>query len=94
MKAILTLETKSEDGTRNKRRLLFDTDKSQKVIDVPNDFGNTIATIWLSPGGILFKENKAKKDKLEIMDQEAAKRYIGEHDPEIYIKYFGEVEEA
>lgn len=92
MKAILTyintVDEKQEELTR-----LFDTEKATKVCDLENIFGNKVQEIYITKKGTIFIR-KINEDKLEVADQKKAKAWIGENEPEKYIKFFGEVEEG
>ncbi|MCI8483490.1 MAG: hypothetical protein HFH41_04020 [Lachnospiraceae bacterium] len=92
MKAIFMIKKKQEDQTIEEP-LLFDTEKSEKICDCRNSFGYIVKELYLSPKGIIF-ERKMMDEKLEIPDQEEIKKYIGENYPDVYIKFFGQVEEA
>lgn len=92
MKAILTYTVKN--GKKNEEiTRLYDTDKATKICDVKNTFGIKIQEIYLTGKGVLFLHNVNEKS-LEISDQKQLKKWIGENEPEKYIKYFGEVEEG
>lgn len=93
MQAILSVEVKKPDGSRENKRLLFDTEKATEVCDVVNGFGYAVQTIFLSPGGCLFLRNNNSKS-LTIADQKTTRDYIGENYPDRYKEIFGEVEEA
>lgn len=92
MKAILTYSTmiggKSVEHTQ-----LFDTEKAEKICDVTNTFGYKVQEIYITEKGTLFLHNVNGK-KLEIADQKQCRQWIGEHEPDKYIKFFGEVEEG
>lgn len=92
MKAVLTYSTmidgKSVDYTR-----IFNTTKAKKICDVKNTFGYVMQEIYITEKGILFLLNVNQKS-LEVADQEQCKKWIGEHEPDKYIKFFGEVEEG
>ena len=91
---VAVLPVKVKDGEKTWEEMqLFDTNKSTKVCQVINAFGNPVQEIYLSPGGTLFVKEIREK-KLSVADQAAAKKYIGEHYPEKYIKHFGAVKEA
>lgn len=93
IKAILTVEVKAPDGSRENKRLLFDTDKATEVCDVINSFGYAVQTIFISPGGWLFLRNN-NRNELTIADQRQTRDYIGKNYPDRYKEIFGEVEEA
>ena len=84
---------KGEDGKAREKPMLFDTEKSKKACDVVNKFGYAVQTIFLSEKGLLFIRDNNRK-KLELADQETARKYIGENYPKRYIELFGKVEEA
>ena len=93
MQAILSVEVKNPDGSRENKRLLFDTEKATEVCDVINAFGYAVQTIFLSPGGWLFLRNN-NLEELTIADQRQTRDYIGTNYPDRYKEIFGEVEEA
>lgn len=92
MKAILAM-TRKEGDKSIKENLLFDTEKSKKICEVENTFGYAVQELYLSPSGIIFAKN-TNRGSLQTVDQEEAKKYIGEHYPEKYIEFFGQVKEA
>lgn len=93
MKAILTM-TRKEGDKNIEENLLFDTEKSKKICDVKNAFGYAVQELYLSPSGIIFAAKIQIGGSLQTVDQEEAKKYIGEHYPEKYIEFFGQVKEA
>lgn len=93
MQAILSVEVKNPDGSRENKRLLFDTEKATEVCDVINAFGYAVQTIFLSSGGWLFLRNN-NLEELTIADQRQTRDYIGKNYPDRYEEIFGEVEEA
>lgn len=92
MKAILTY-IKPVDGKQEELTRLFDTEKAEKVCDIKNTFNNKVQEIYITKKGTIFIRN-INKDKLEVVDQKRVKAWIGENEPEKYIKFFGEVEEG
>lgn len=92
MKAILTYETMI-DGNPVEQTRLFDTTKAKKICDVVNTFGYKVQEIYITGNGVLFLHN-VHKSTLEIANQKQAKKWIGENEPDKYIKFFGEVEEG
>ena len=92
MKAILTYTTMI-DGKPVEQTRLFDTTKAKKICDVKNSFKNKVQEMYITEKGIIFLRN-INKDTLEVADQKQAKKWIGENEPEKYIKFFGEVEEG
>ncbi len=92
MKAILTYTTMIDGKTAEQTRL-FDTDKAKKICDVINTFGYKVQEIYITDKGIVFLHNISDK-KLEVADQKQVKKWIGENEPDKYIKVFGEVEEG
>lgn len=92
MKAILTYSTMIDGKTVEKTRL-FDTTKAKKICDVTNTFGYKVQEIYITVNGVLFLRDM-NKDKLEVADQKQCKKWIGENEPDKYIKFFGEVEEG
>jgi translation elongation factor P/translation initiation factor 5A len=82
------------DGKPVDQNRLFDTTKSKKVCDVQNTFGYKVETIYLSNNGMLFiQDNNYNKLSLPT-SQEDLKKWIGQNEPDKYIKFFGEVEEG
>lgn len=73
---------------------LYDTEKSEKLCDF--DYH----TAYRTKNGTLFTvfthfdENGKRKEIIDNKDQEKIKGAIGLNCPDIYIKIFGEVEEA
>ena len=94
MRAVLPVSKKNPDGSSTEDMLLFDTETATELCSVLNEYGNEVEKIYLSPGGILFKEDMNRKGKLQVGNQEAVKKYIGQHYPEVYEKTFGKVKEA
>lgn len=92
MKAILTVMQKDKNKIIEES-LLFDTEKGRKICDIKNSFNVIVQELYLSLGGILFIKNK-RSGKLEVPDQDKAKKYVGENHPETYMKFFEEVREA
>ncbi len=92
MKAILTYITMI-DGKAVEETRLFDTTKANKVCDIKNSFGNKVQEIYLTGNGVLFLYN-INKGTLEAADQKQVRKWIGENEPDKYIKFFGEVEEG
>lgn len=93
MKAILTYST-MKDGKSVEQTRLFDTTKAKKICDVKNSFGNKVQEIYITDKGMVFLHTTTGGGKLEIADQKSIKAWIGEHEPDKYIKFFGEVEEG
>lgn len=93
MKAIFPVTKTDENGKTHEEMLMFNTETAKKLCDVVNTFGYHVQTIYLSPGGMLFAANDTG-NKLETLDQNAARKYIGEKYPDIYEKHFGQVKEA
>lgn len=93
MKAILTYSTVVDEKKVEEKRI-FDTNKAKKVCTVKNSFKYEIETIYLSNNGILFiKDNNTEKLNLPFSQEELLK-WLGENEPDIYIKFFGEVKEG
>lgn len=92
MKAILTYSTMI-DGKSVEHTQLFDTGKASKICDVVNTFGYKVQEIYITGKGTLFLHNINGKN-LEVADQKECKKWIGENEPDKYIKFFGEVEEG
>lgn len=102
MKAILSYEVMIE-GKPVERNGLFDTLKAHKVCSVKNSFDYEIETIYLSNNGMLFIQDNntkllrlpSKEEKLtKWHSQEDLKKWIGQNEPDNYIKFLGEVEEG
>lgn len=93
MKAILTYTTMIDDKAVEQTRL-FDTTKAKKICDVKNGFNNKVQEIYITDKGIVFLYTTTDKGKLEVADQKGIKKWIGENEPDKYIKFFGEVEEG
>gem|GEM_PF-1011432 len=102
MKAILTFSIMI-DGKQEEQKRLFDTTKAKKVCTVKNSFKYEIETIYLSSNGMLFiQDNETKLLRLPSKEeyqtkwfgQEDLKKWIGQNEPDSYIKFFGEVEEG
>lgn len=93
MKAILTYSTmiggKSVENTQ-----LFDTTKAKKICDVKNSFGNKVQEIYITDKDTVFLHTTTGSGKIEIPNKKGIKAWIGEHEPDKYIKFFGEVEEG
>jgi len=93
LKAILTFSIMI-DGKPEDQKRLFDTVKAKKVCTVSNSFKYEIETIYLSNNGMLFIQDN-NTTKLRLPDrQQDLKKWIGENEPDKYIKFFGEVEEG
>ena len=92
MKAILTFTTTINNKLVEQTRI-FDTAKAKKICDVRNSFNKKAQEIYITEKGIIFLHN-INKDTLEVADQKQAKAWIGENEPDKYIKFFGEVEEG
>ncbi len=93
MKAILTYTTMI-DGKAVEQTRLFDTTKAKKICDAKNGFNNKVQEIYITDKGIVFLYTTTDKGKLEVADQKGIKKWIGENEPDKYIKFFGEVEEG
>ncbi|MCI9559345.1 MAG: hypothetical protein HFG52_08875 [Lachnospiraceae bacterium] len=93
MKAILTYKT-IIDGKEVEQTRLFDTTKAKKICDVKNGFGNKVQEIYITDKGVIFLYTTTKSGKIEVADQKRIKTWIGENEPDKYIEFFGEVEEA
>lgn len=93
MKAILTYATMT-DGKAVEHTKLFDTAKAKKICDVKNSFGNKVQEIYITDNNTIFLYTTVGAGRIEIPDQKEIKKYIGEHEPDKYIKFFGEVEEG
>jgi hypothetical protein len=53
-----------------------------------------VQEIYITDKGIVFLYTTTGKGKLEVADQKSVKEWIGENEPDKYIKFFGEVEEG
>lgn len=93
MKAILTYTTMIDDKAVEQTRL-FDTTKAKKICDVKNGFNNKVQEIYITDKGVVFLYTTTGSGKLEVADQKQVKKWIGENEPDKYIKFFGEVEEG
>ncbi len=96
MKAILTVKQKTSNHNGEQtveERLLFDTEKSRKICDVVNEFGHAVKELYISTGGIIFCKY-TETGEMYVEDQETAKDYIGRHQPETYMAFFGKIKEA
>lgn len=93
MKAILTYTTVI-DGKVVEQTRLFDTTKAKKICDIKNGFGNKVQEIYITNKGVVFLYTTIGGEKLEVANQKKVKEWIGEHEPNKYIKFFGEVEEG
>lgn len=92
MKAVLTHSTMI-DGKKVEHTQLFNTDTATKICDVVNTFGYKVQEIYITEKNTLFLHNINGKN-LEVANQKKCKEWIGEHEPDKYIKFFGEVEEG
>ncbi len=93
MKAILTYITMTDSKPSEQTRL-FDTTKARKICDVKNGFGNKVQEIYITDKGVVFLHTTAGTEKIEVADQKKIRQWIGEHEPDKYIEFFGEVEEG
>lgn len=93
MKAILTYSTMI-DGKSVERTQLFDTKKAKKICDIKNSFGNKVQEIYITVKNTVFLYTTIGTEKIEIPNQKEIKAWIGENEPDQYIKFFGEVEEG
>ena len=93
MTAILTFSIMI-DGKPEEQKRIFDTTKAKKVCTVKNSFKYEIETIYLSNSGMLFIQDTATTKLRLPSNQEDLKKWIGENEPDKYIKFFGEVEEG
>lgn len=92
MKAILTYTTMIGNKVVEETKL-FDTAKAKKICDVVNAFKYKVQEIYITAKGVIFIRN-INEDSLEVANQKEIKKWIGEHEPDKYIKFFGEVEEG
>lgn len=93
MKAILTYTTMI-NGEQVEQTRLFNTAKAKKICDFINDYGNKTQEIKITDKGVIFLYKTVGKGKIEVVDQKQVKEWIGEHEPDKYIKFFGKVEEG
>ena len=94
MKAVLTVEVIAGDK-RVQQNQLYDTTKAKKVCDVVNSFNVKVEEIYITNKGTLFIKEITGKEKLKLPGtQENLKNWIGQNEPDKYIKFFGEVEEG
>lgn len=93
MKAILAYSTMI-DGKEVEQMRLFDTEKAKKICDVKNSFGNKVQEIYITAKGVIFLYTTTGTGKIGVANQKEIKKWIGEHEPDKYIKFFGEVEEG
>lgn len=82
------------DGKAIEQTRLFDTKKAKKICDVINTFGYKVQEIYITNKGVVFLYTTSGNGKLEVADQKEIKAWIGENEPDKYIKFFGEVEEG
>ena len=92
LKAILTYKIMI-DGKEVEETRLFDTEKAKKICGIKNGFGYEATEIYITEKGVVFICHVTDK-KITVPDQKDIKRRIGENEPEKYIEFFGEVEEA
>lgn len=94
MKAILEVRTGTDEkGASKYEMMLFDTEKAKKICGRKNIFNYEFETYYLSERRIIFAVNNNTK-KLSVPDQKKTREFIGSEYPDIYIKFFGEVQEA
>ena len=70
---------------------LYDTDTAERVYE--ELYLNKRRTLYLTTKGSWFLFYHAKKEIVPKTDAEVME-YLGERDADLYIKYFGDVEEA
>lgn len=92
MKAILTYTTMIGNKAVEETKL-FDTATAKKICDVVNAFKYKVQEIYITAKGVIFIRN-INENSLEVANQKEIKKRIGEHEPDKYIKFFGEVEEG
>ncbi len=93
MKAILTFVETIDDKPKEQQRI-FDTEKAKEICQVRNSFNYAIETIYLTENGMLFiQDNRTQKLSLPF-SQGDLRKWIGENEPDKFIKFFGEVEEG
>lgn len=92
MRAILTYSTMT-DGKKVEETKLFDTEKAKKICGIKNSFGHEVKEIYITEKDVVFIYHVTDK-KITVPDQKDIKRKIGEHEPDKYIEFFGEVEEG
>ena len=81
------------EGQAVEQTKLFDTEKAKKICDVKNEFNNKVQEIYITNKGVVFVYTN-RNGKIEVVDQKRIKAWIGEKEPDKYIKFFGEVEEG
>jgi hypothetical protein len=59
----------------------------------PNQIFNNQRYFYITKKGVVFFRN-INENTLEVPSQKEVKKWIGENEPDKYIKYFGEVEEG
>lgn len=69
---------------------LYDTEKSENICNFHSN------SVYKTQNGTLFMtcEDGTGEEKVSCINQPEIRDFIGEHFPDIYIKLFGEVEEA
>lgn len=93
LKAILSFVEIIDDKPKEQQRI-FNTDKAKEICKIKNSFDYAIETIYLSGNGMLFiQDNKTQKLRLPF-SQGDLRKWIGENEPDKYIKFFWEVEEG
>lgn len=68
---------------------LYDTEKSENICNLRS------YSVYKTQNGTLFMTcGYGDEEKISCINQPEIRDFIGEHFPDIYIKLFGEVEEA
>ena len=92
LRAVLTYKAEI-DGRMEEQARMFDTEKARKICDVKNSFGNKVKEMYMTGKGVIFQYDVNGK-ALEVADQRQARKWVGEHEPDRYIEFFGEVQEG
>ena len=85
MKAILTYTTMIGNKAVEETKL-FDTATAKKICDVVNAFKYKVQEIYITAKGVIFIRN-INENSLEVANQKEIKKWIGEHEPDKYIKF-------
>lgn len=67
--------------------LLYDTDKSEKIMDTDSH------SVYQTPNGRLFVTHDVLNE-ISCVNVDSIKEFIGEHNADLYLKLFGNVQEA
>lgn len=80
------------DGKAKEVTRLFDTNTATKICDVVNAFKYKVQEIYITKKELYFSQYKW--EHVRGAKPKEVKKWIGENEPDKYIKYFGEVEEG